>query len=78
MSDKTPVPKTIRDVPPCKGCTERFTACSDKCPKDARGEYGYTAWKAEHNRVKNARRQHINRLWVREKNHNGGMKYGEK
>lgn len=34
-------------VGPCKGCTERFTACSDRCPKDARGEYGYKAWKAD-------------------------------
>lgn len=32
---------------PCKDCTERFMACSDKCPKDARGEYGYKAWKAD-------------------------------
>lgn len=32
---------------PCKGCAERFLACSDKCPKDARGEYGYKAWKAD-------------------------------
>ena len=30
---------------PCNGCTERFTACSDRCPKDARGEYGYKAWR---------------------------------
>lgn len=32
---------------PCKNCPERFTACSDKCPKDARGEYGYNAWLAD-------------------------------
>ena len=32
---------------PCGDCSERFPACSDKCPKDARGEYGYKAWKAE-------------------------------
>ena len=32
---------------PCHGCTERFTACWGKCPKDARGEYGYDAWKAD-------------------------------
>jgi hypothetical protein len=32
---------------PCKDCPERFIACSDRCPKDARGEYGYKAWKAE-------------------------------
>ena len=30
---------------PCKDCTERFTACSDRCPKGARGEYGHKAWK---------------------------------
>lgn len=30
---------------PCQGCTERFIACSDKCPKDARGEFGHKAWK---------------------------------
>ena len=23
--------KTTRDVPPCKGCPERYTACSDHC-----------------------------------------------
>ena len=32
---------------PCKDCTERFLACSDHCPKDERGEYGYKAWKAD-------------------------------
>lgn len=32
---------------PCKDCPERFTACSDKCPKDLRGEYGYKAWLAD-------------------------------
>lgn len=30
---------------PCNGCTERFTACSDRCPKDARGDFGHKAWK---------------------------------
>lgn len=33
---------------PCRDCQERFTACSDKCPKDARGEYGYKAWLANY------------------------------
>ena len=36
------------DKCPCHGCTERFTACSDRCPKDARGEYGYKAWRVQH------------------------------
>lgn len=39
---------------PCKGCTERFIACSGRCPKDARGEYGYETWKAELDAMKNA------------------------
>ena len=30
---------------PCENCQERFTACSDRCPMDARGEYGHKAWK---------------------------------
>lgn len=34
-----------RDISPCNGCTERFTACSDRCPKDERGDYGVKAWK---------------------------------
>lgn len=33
---------------PCNGCTERFIACSDRCPKDARNEFGYKAWKERH------------------------------
>ena len=35
----------MNEISPCKGCTERFTACSDHCPKDERGEFGYKAWK---------------------------------
>ena len=46
---------------PCKDCPERFTACSDKCPKDARGEYGYKTWLDEVHKdeaVKKAWRRH--------------------
>ena len=35
----------MKEPCPCNGCTERFTACADHCPKDARGEYGFNAWK---------------------------------
>lgn len=35
----------MREPCPCKDCTERFLACSDRCPKDERGEVGYKAWK---------------------------------
>ena len=43
---------------PCKDCPERFLACSDKCPKDARGEYGYKAWKAEFQKEKAAEKEY--------------------
>lgn len=45
-----------RDVSPCMNCTERFLACADRCPKDARGEYGYNAWKAKRKSVEDKRR----------------------
>lgn len=32
---------------PCYKCQERYTACHDHCPKDARGDYGYEAWLAD-------------------------------
>lgn len=62
-----------REPPPCYGCTERFTACSDRCPKDLRGEYGYKAWTAETERIKQARREHDRKLGVRlKKNYTPG------
>ena len=39
----------MRGAPPCADCTERHTACHDKCPK-------YKAWKAEAEKIKEARR----------------------
>ena len=46
------------NIAPCKGCAERFTACSDCCPKDARGEYGYRAWKAEYQRMVDVQKEY--------------------
>ena len=43
---------------PCYGCTERFQACSDNCPKDARCEYGYKAMKADNQKAKAAEREY--------------------
>lgn len=43
---------------PCKNCVERFPACSDKCPKDKRGEYGYKAWYADYKKVQNAEKEY--------------------
>ncbi len=43
-------------VNPCDGCTERTIEpnCHDNCPKDARGEYGHNAWKADMHKAKAA------------------------
>lgn len=56
--DSRRLSKQVREDPPCNGCTERFTACSDRCPKDERGEFGYKAWKAKIDEVKKARRHY--------------------
>lgn len=47
---------------PCNGCTERFAACSDRCPKDERGEYGYAAWSAD-DKAEKAKKNEMRRQW---------------
>jgi hypothetical protein len=57
---------------PCHGCPERFTACSDRCPKDARGEYGYKAWKADQAKLKAKKKEYIQARredWLRSEQH---------
>lgn len=49
----------VREVTPCKGCTERFTACWDHCPKDKRGEFGYKAWKLHLHEMKKKHNQYV-------------------
>lgn len=73
--DRQRMRNATRDPSPCRDYTERFTACSGKCPKEARGEYGYDSWKDEINRVKNERRKYINRTNVRKKYYNEGKEY---
>lgn len=46
---------------PCNGCTERKTACSDNCPKDARGEYGHKAWIADYRKQEAAKKEYKRR-----------------
>lgn len=58
MNDKSRINCGIRDKSPCTGCTERFTACSDHCPKDERGEFGYKAWKAKIEEMKQTRKNY--------------------
>ena len=59
---------TYRKDSPCHNCTERFTACHDKCPKDMRGEEGYKAW-TEHNQMIREERKKYDKL------HSGKFKY---
>ena len=75
VQDNQRIRNAIRDPSPCNGCTERFTACSGNCPKEARGEYGYDSWIAELKRIKNNRREYINRTNVRKKYYNEGKEY---
>ena len=56
-----PTDKVTRDPPPCYGCTEKFTACHDRCPKDERGEFGYKAWKAKIAQQNAERKKHNER-----------------
>lgn len=69
------------DPNPCQGCTERFTACYDRCPKDARGEFGHNAWlKQYHGQQKhfedNRYRLYIPMSAAREKRTRNFAKYG--
>ena len=48
MSSTNPV---TREVSPCKGCTDRFTACHDKCEK-------YKAWKSRLGEVNKRRKEY--------------------
>lgn len=45
-----------REDCPCEGCTEKFIGCHGRCPKDARGEYGYNAWRARIEEIKKNRK----------------------
>ena len=58
-------PKTIRDKSPCDGCTERFTACQDRCPKDERGEHGIKAYHKLVEKVNAARAAYLKQKNIR-------------
>lgn len=59
VNDSQRIKLNGRDDSPCRECAERFIACSDKCPKDARGEYGHKAWKADLQKIKDARKAYV-------------------
>ena len=49
--------ETIRNFryQPCKGCPDRYTACSDHCQKP-----DFLKWKAEQAKIREARKQYDN------------------
>ena len=59
------IDSATREKPPCAGCTERFTACHSKCPKDSRGEYGYAAWRKGLDKINAERKKYNERPFVR-------------
>lgn len=77
VQDNQRLHHSSRDPSPCRGCTERFYACSGKCPKEARGEYGYDSWKNELKRIEGERRKYIRNFYVRNKTFNEGGDYGK-
>ena len=78
VQDNQRPPNIVRDPSPCKGCTERFEACSGKCPKEARGEYGYDSCKAEIARVKKEKHKYLNLVNNRWKMYKEVRDYEEK
>ena len=46
-----PIDSPVRDKPPCKGCTERHTACWGDCEK-------YKEWKKLVDKANNARKEY--------------------
>ena len=76
MSCGARISNCVRDPSPCKGCTERFTACADRCPIDARGGYGINAWHEQIKQVKEEKQKYLYNRYVRQKKYNGGY-YGQ-
>ena len=52
-------PPSFRESSPCEGCTEKFTACHGRCPKDERGEFGYSAWTAKCREIDKNRKEYL-------------------
>lgn len=78
ISDNQRPPNIIRDPSPCMDCAERFYACSDRCPKDARGDFGYKAWKAKVQAVKDARKAYIDNSKMTRSDYEKEKNYGKR
>lgn len=59
MREESRIAAPVRDKSPCCGCTEKFLACHDRCPKDERGQYGYKVFRGRIQQVKDARRNYL-------------------
>ena len=46
---------------PCKGCPDRYPACSGHCTKPA-----FLAWQEEQRRIRVARKAYSNPVWAQE------------
>ena len=57
--------RSSREESPCLDCDERFVACSDRCPKDLRGERGYKAFTENNRKVKKAREEYLKKKYIR-------------
>ena len=44
---------------PCKGCPDRYTACSDHCQKPE-----YLAWKEEQAKIRKAKQAYYSPAWT--------------
>ena len=44
---------------PCKGCPDRYTACSDHCRKE-----NFLAWKEEQAKIRKAKKAYYQPAWA--------------
>lgn len=53
--------ETIRNQrpTPCKGCPDRYTACSDHCKKPE-----YLAWREEQEKIRKAKKAYYQPAWA--------------
>lgn len=58
-NDKSRIRFTTRGVSPCKGCPDRYPACSDHCKKPE-----YLKWCAEKELIDKNRKAYNKELWA--------------
>lgn len=58
---------------PCKGCQDRYTACSDHCQKPE-----FLAWKAEQAKIRAAKRAYREPVWINDSPYDKRRKPGKR